>query len=326
MLLQYLTEHGVMKALCEQAHSANPALRLNALWALKHFVDGVSPELKKTCLEQLEPGWLVQLISDEEHGSSMFVSKDRETAGDDLDEDMDAPQPEAALKWIYAAGGTIHELDGASSSKLRQVEDYLTSVRESELNPARKARNDNLAIQEQGIDFIRNLIGQPETSSATETAAQSTEVVDYLFNALGQDRLFDILSSKLRAKVLPPFSRRNSSGRETKVFHPLARIIAVVIYILVHISASGPRYRQLVVTQTELLKLLAQQTASKDREVRVALCHLLLNLTWKDNEAEGQACAQRAMELKKLGFHTRMETLMRQERDLDVRERAKLAA
>lgn len=311
-----------MKVLCEHAHSFNPALRLNALWALKHFVDGVSLSLKKTCLEQLEPGWLIQLISDEDQDDSMSAPK----PGDDLDEEMDGESHEGPLRWLYAANGTISILDAIESTRLRQIEDYLSSIRESESNPVPKARNDNLAIQEQGIDFIRNLIGRVD-GGGTDSPNENVEVLDYLFKSLGQDRLFDILASKLRAKVLHPFSRKaNVAGRETKVLHPLARIVTVVIYILVHIAATDPRYCQLVISQTELLKLLVQQASSKDREVRLALCHLLYNLMCKDNGAEAQACAQRAAELKRLGFQTRMEALMHQERDLDVRERAKTAA
>lgn len=309
--------------LCEHAHSFNPALRLNAVWALKHFVDGVSLNVKKTCLEQLEPSWLLQLISDEEQDENMHSSK----IGDELDEEMDSEQLDGPPRWLYAAEGSVHIMDTSESSRLRQIEDYLSSIRESESNPVPKARNDVLAIQEQGVDFIRNLIGRVDTGPGADSSSENAEVNDYLFKALGQDRLFEILASKLRAKVLHPFSRKSGiTGRETKVIHPQARIVAAVIYILAHIAATGPRYCQLVISQTELLKLLVQQANSKDRDVRLALCQLLFNLTCKDNGTESQGCAQRAAELKRLGFHTRMETLMRQERDLNVRESAKTAA
>ncbi len=134
-------------------------------------------------------------------------------------------------------------------------------------------------------------------------------------------------ATKLRARVIHPFSRNTrSAGRETKIVHPNARIVAVVIYILTHIAATGPRYCQLVMSQTELLKLLVQQASNKDCEVRLALCRLLYNLTTKDNGADSQACAQRAAELRRLGFSSKIETLMKQDRDLNVRENARMAA
>ncbi|KAF7550573.1 hypothetical protein G7046_g7965 [Stylonectria norvegica] len=324
---EYLTELGVMDILCEHAHSANPALRLNSLWALKHFVDAVGPELKKACLRKLEPGWLVQLICDDTEDLALHVARQRDVSVVDMDDDVDMQSSEEPHRWQYGSNGLLLQLDSSQSTRLRQAEDKLASVRESELNPVRRARNHDLAIQEQGLDFIRNLIGRPGTGLASESASETTEMIDYLFSELGQDRLFEILASKLRSKVLHPFSRRAPvAGRETRVLHPQPKIIMAVIYILVHMAASIPRHRQLVIAQTELLKLLAQQASSKDKDVRVALCHLTINLTWQDDGDEAQACAQRAHELRKLGYHTKMETLKHQDGDLDVRERAKTAA
>jgi hypothetical protein len=37
-------------------------------------------------------------------------------------------------------------------------------------------------------------------------------MIDFLFNALGQDQVFEILASKLRSKVINPFNRRRSSA------------------------------------------------------------------------------------------------------------------
>ncbi|CAM1510409.1 Fc.00g007440.m01.CDS01 [Cosmosporella sp. VM-42] len=325
---EILTEQGVMKVLCEHAHNENPALRLNALWALKHFIDAVGPELKKDCLQKLEPGWLIQLICDDTEDSALQMARQREALGVDMDDDIDMQSSDERHRWLYGSNGMLQELDSLQSTKLRQVEDKLAAVREAELNPVRRARNDDLAIQEQGLDFIRNFIGRPGAAGlAAESASETTEMVDHLFSELGQDTLFEILASKLRAKVLHPFSRRTPvAGRETRVVHPQAKIIMAVIWILVHMAASIPRHRQLVISQTELLKLLAQQSSSKDKEVRVALCHLIINLTWQEDDGEAQACSQRAQELKKLGYHTKMEALKRQDVDLDVRERAKTAA
>lgn len=323
---ELLAENGVMKVLCEHAHSENPALRLNALWALKHFIDAVGPDLKKACLAQLDPGWLEQLICDDTEDLALQMAREREATGLDMDDDVDMQQSDEAHRWVYGTNGMLRELDATNSTRLRQVEDKLAAVRESELNPVRRARNDDLAIQEQGLDFIRNLIGRPG-AGLSETTNETTEMIDYLLRELGTERLFEILSSKLRAKVLRPFSRRAPvTGRETRLLHPQAKIIVAVIYILVHIAASIPRHRQMVISQTELLKLLAQQASSKDREVRVALCHLVINLTWQEDDGEAQACAQRAHELRKLGFHAKMEALTKQDGDLDVRERAKTAA
>ncbi|KAK2592752.1 hypothetical protein QQS21_009556 [Conoideocrella luteorostrata] len=324
---ELLTDNGVIRILCEHSHSDNPALRLNALWALKHLADAVGPDLKKQCLQQLEPSWLLQLISDDSQECSLYALKSKEPLVDDLDEDMDTQPLDEPIRWLYGTNGAIQELDASQSSRLRQAEDRLTSVRETELNPARKARSDILATQEQSLDFIRNLISGPVDGGLSEGPCDATEMIDFLFGELGQDRLFEILASKLRTRMLHPFSRREPvAGRETKILHPQAKIVVAVIYILVHIAASIPRHQQLIIAQTDLLKLLASQASSKDRVVRGALCHLVINLTWQEDENEAQGCSHRARELKKLGFHAKMDTLKLQDRDLDVREHAKKAA
>ncbi|KAJ5004616.1 hypothetical protein K4K48_009412 [Colletotrichum sp. SAR 10_66] len=333
LVTEVLADKGVMKILCEHAHSLNAALRLNALWALKHFVHAVDPETKKQCLEELESGWLVQLICDDTEDDALFLARskmDKQNAidvGDDMDGDVEMDQPDSLSRSWLSSSIPPQDVDGKRPAKFRQTEARLAALREAELNPLRKARNDDLAIQEQGLDFIRNLIGAAGSGSSTESANETTEMIDYLFSELGQDRFFDILARKLQAKVLHPTSRRSvgsAAGREARVLYPQAKIIEAVVFILVHMAASIPKHRQLVIAQTDLLKLLANHFNSKDKEVRVALCHLINNLTWQDDESDARACAQRAYELKKLGFLTKLEGL-EDDCELDVRERAKSA-
>lgn len=53
----------------------NAKLRLNALWALKHFVHSVSNDMKRLCLEELGQGWLVQLICDDTEDEALTTSR-----------------------------------------------------------------------------------------------------------------------------------------------------------------------------------------------------------------------------------------------------------
>lgn len=244
-----------------------------------------------------------------------------------MDEDIDmglADNPSRA--WLstsfYKSPATLAHTD---IRILQLAEEQLEALRENDLDPVRKARGDDEAIQEQGLDFIRNLIGGGHSGNSADSLNDTTEMIDFLFSTLGQDRLFEILASKLRTKVFHPFSRRDRTGSETRIAPPKPKIIVSVIYILVHIAASIPRHRQLVVSQTELLRQLQKLFTSKDREVRVALCHLINNLTWQDNASDGPGCSQRAQELKNLGFLTKLEALKEGDDELDVRERAKSA-
>ncbi|KAI1135241.1 ARM repeat-containing protein [Hypoxylon sp. FL0543] len=327
-----LVEAGILKALCEHAHSQNAALRLNALWALKHLVHSASVDLKKRAVEELESGWLVRLICDDTEDDALFSAKtrsEREAAQDtldDMDEDIDMGlADDQSRNWLSTSFYKTPTTRGTPDVRMLRQAEALETLREAELNPIRKARHDDLAIQEQGLGFIRNLIGGAHSSSNADSPNDTTEMIDFLFSTLGQDQLFGILASKLRVKVLHPFSQRGGTNSEARILPPQTKIIESVIYILVHIAASIPRHRQLVVSQTELLKQLAKLFNNQDREVRVALCHLINNLTWQDNASDGPGCSQRAQELKKLGFLTKLEALKEGDDELDVRERAKSA-
>lgn len=324
---------GVLVVLCEHAHSLNSALRRNALWALKHLVDSTSVSYKKQCVEELESGWLVQLICDDTEDEALFSARTRSgrqstsTTPDVMDEDVDMSfADEHNRPWLAS---TLHKSASPSPGSpvriLQLAESQLEALKEKEQNPIRKAREDDLDIQEQGLNFIRNLIGNAHATNSPDATSDTTEMIDYLLSTLGQDRLFTILASKLKSKVLHPFSRRGTGGSETRVLPPQAKTIAAVIYILVHIAASIPRHRQLVIAQTDLLKQLAKLFNSQDREVRVALCHLINNLTWQDDGSDASACSQRAAELRNLGFLSKLEALNQSDDELDVRERAKCA-
>ncbi|KAL2255663.1 hypothetical protein VTK26DRAFT_2926 [Humicola hyalothermophila] len=355
-MVKPLLEVGIVRILCEQAHSLNPGLRLNSLWALKHLVVDVDNDLKKQCLEELEPGWLVQLISDDtseeealEHARSRSARRATD-ADDDEDMDTDAAYEDDGsntFSWAWPALGRVANLAAGSSPRLQQASQKLAALRDAELNPARRARNDNLAIQEQGLGFIRNLI-------MLTTPSDQTDMVDYLFSELGQDRLFSILADKLKVRVVGALGRRHTNSRRGRadnnsnnnstttttattttsiptnprdavVLYPQARIIENLTYILVHIAASVPRHRQLVVAQTELLKLLGGHFGSRDVGVRRALCQLFMNLLCLDSDGDRLPCEQRASELERLGFLAKLEGLEREDADLDVRERAKAA-
>lgn len=321
----------------------------------------VDNNLRKQCLEELEPGWLVQLISDdtsEEESLHVRMRPERRPTDADDDEDMDADNYDEdddndnnggdGRSWVWPAMSRFSTASSmplrAPSSRMQQAGFKLAALRDTELNPARKARNDSLAIQEQGLGFIRNLV-------FLSTPPNQTEMVDYLFSELGQDRLFGILADKLKVRVVGALGRRrhharggggiargdnnnnnissntttSSSSRGTVVLYPQARIIENLTYILVHIAASIPRHRQLVMAQTELLRLLGAHFNSADVGVRRALCQLFMNLSCLDSDSDRQPCSQRALELERLGFLAKLEGLEHEDCDLDVRERAKAA-
>ncbi|EPE08802.1 armadillo repeat protein [Ophiostoma piceae UAMH 11346] len=433
---------GIMDELCTHAHSQTSAIRLNALWALKHLVDGVGPAVKKACLEQLGSGWLLRLIDydsesdsatssfheaadnfrgipsdsfatqpsadvrmdeDVEMGQSDGEHKDKEfdddeNGGNDINSHGQAAasvtagkMPWTATPVVSAGAGTTSSLQRARfpqtshersrTGRLRQAEAKIAALRDLEQNAQRRSVHDDILIQEQGLHFIRNLIGlgsvlpvaapspgspvaahtlRPSDSSESSSAAvpaavvtaggssaivrdptnDATEMIDYLFNEFGQDQFFAMLLHKVRPRLRPlrfstrsadgpaslPFMDTRAVGRDVpRMQAPRAKVIEAVVYILVHIAAGVVRHRQIVVAQTELMRTLMGQFTSRDKDVRVALCHLVSNLTWRDSTADTMGAQQRGLELKKLGAGAHLEHLLT-DGELDVREQAKMAA
>src|SRR5687768_16001021 len=80
-------EMGILKLICEFAHSSNLSLRLNSMWALKHLVYSAENEVKTSCLEQLKTGWLVDLISWDEDLDAVGHGHSSDDDDDGMDED-----------------------------------------------------------------------------------------------------------------------------------------------------------------------------------------------------------------------------------------------
>ena len=160
----------------------NAKLRLNALWALKHFVHNVGNDMKRQCLDELGQGWLVQLICDDTEDEALLSSKgrsDKTAIMEEMDEDVEMDHFEEQIDTALGLGRASTSRPSSSRSKsIQQAELRLAALRDAETNPARKARKDDIAVQEQGLDFIRNLIGGAGQGGTAET----TEMIDFPFH------------------------------------------------------------------------------------------------------------------------------------------------
>ena len=299
------------------------------------------------CLEELGPGWLKQIIcSDaEDLGFSLgHRSGERESsggtpiamgtpnaAGEQVDllnavEEEYTGSSEAAdeeeneeVHMVDSIGAlskidNIHKKRVFSANSKNATHNNATGP-ESDFEAAAQAKMDDILVQEQGLNFIRNLIcGQ-----------DATEMIDYIFRELGQDKLFEILASKLRPKVVDAFSRdRRSTGNAVKYIPPQQEILTSVCYILVHLAAGSPRHRQLLISQVELLKLVVPLFGHHSAEVRTCCAWIVINLTYTDDQSDKVHCKTRAYELRKLGVYEKLEEL-ESDPELDVRERTQTA-
>jgi len=183
---------------------------------------------------------------------------------------------------------------------------YLASIKAAEeAAAARSIATTQTTIQAQGLDFLRNLIIGPG----------APEMIDNLFSAVGAQRIFDLLLSKL-----PSSTTTTTTTTATSSETPPPDIIHSTIFVVVHIAAGAPRHRALLIQQTPLLLALFPCLKHADPRIRVASVWALNNLTWVDNQADAVGARARVAELRRLGFEGALRD-MKEDGSLDVRER-----
>ncbi|KAI4123147.1 MAG: hypothetical protein LQ338_005414 [Usnochroma carphineum] len=335
-----ILEAGILKTLCDHARAVDPNLRLSSIWALKHLILSAPKHLKLECLGGLGPGWLKHIIS-QDVGDSFSASGARSERNPGLGTPLAMGTPNAAGEQVdllnaidgsaegyrLANDGDEEEskmVDGPGALSRRELESEQQNQQQSQwrapsrrnvIGAANQLRADDVAVQKEGLDFIRNLI----------CGSAALEMIDCLFEELGQNRMFEILISKLRPRLVNAFNReRRSVENSVRQTPPQTDIVTSVCYIVVHLAAGRPRHRQLLVSQSELLKLILPLFAHPDPQIRSCCAWIVINLTWVDDQSDHSNCRERAKELVRLGWYEKLQVL---ESDpvLDVRERTKTA-
>jgi hypothetical protein len=248
-------------------------------------------------VQELGPDWIKQLIStdpsDVPEGTVIGVlASSRTTNGFDH--------------------GNVVEVKSANSerhkkSAVKRRQQVLTE----EASLSMHTVEDDTAIQAELFDLIRNLICGEETA----------EMIDYVLKAIGQKDFFEIMLDRVRPKTIA-----GPTLKDTKTMPAAIDVIVNVLYIIVHVAASLPKFRSMVAGQTNLLRQILAFLNHSNREIRLPCCWIAINLTYADDELDRGGCRQRAQELHKLGYLTKLKALGKEvDLDLDVRERAKTA-
>ena len=294
-------DSSVIKKLCEQAHSANARLRLESIWALKQLVVNAPRKLKQEVVNELGSSWIKLLIRTDPYdipeGEVIgLIDKDyppRSKYGDTEDvvmsEDSDGEEP-----MTYADASSEHVSDNEDDFDKHTPED-------------------DLAIQEQVLDLIRNIF---VTSTLSETAA---DLVDYVLQEMGTEEFFQIMKARISPRTVYGPTRKDNH-----VTPAPAGVITRVLYIVLHIAACSQKWRMAIASEHELLKRILSFSSHAEREVRANCCWLAINLMFEDEVSDRASCRRRANELSKLGYRLQLQKL-ENDPDLDVRERAKTA-
>ncbi|KAL8841783.1 MAG: hypothetical protein Q9170_000816 [Blastenia crenularia] len=330
-----ILEAGIVKTLCDHARSMDLNLRLNSIWALKHVVNSAPKDLKMECLDELGLGWLQQIVGNDVGDS---IRSDRETsigtplamgtpnaAGDQVDllNASDGPgagvnvaneDDEEDLRMTDSVGA-LSRVEPDPQQRAQRAGPWGDSGGRHGTSVSSQLRADDLAVQRESLDFIRNLI----------CGDDAKEMIDYLFEELGQDRMFEMLISKLRPRLVNAFNRdRRLVDNGVRQTQPQTEIVVAVCWVLVNLAAGHPRHRQLLISHPELMKLILPLSTHPHREVRMSCAWLVTNLTWREDQSDHLSCRERVQELMHLGWYEKLQVL-ESDPDLDVRERTKTA-
>ena len=279
-----LLEKGIIETLCNLVKTYdklpfdenNEALRLNAMWTLKHIITEVDGKIKKQCLDGLDKRWIIEFINRDPNSITIPSLTDDTRMSDDDKFVRNDPCFDAMTPSAYHSSGAQalqnHDIP-FSCNVLRRL-----SAQWHPQDIRANARKALINLQEQALDFIRNLVMPPA----------STSMIDQLLD--NNADFFEVLRKKLASK--PPI-----------------QITHAIVYILVNISASHNDHRMRLIKEGELFKELNKLFECQMDHVRIGLTWLAINLTWLDDGADQENVKHRVGELRRLGFVKGLEWL-----------------
>lgn len=319
---QAIISGDIIPVFCEHAHSSNTKLRIESLWALKHVVYNTANDIKMKVIEGLGSAWIQQVLSQDsastarhsldeeiEQGASVAMGR-ANSAGEQVDilnpmEDIDGPAEDCKTTDTMQPSKMNLDIFNPDAKRRRNL------VLRGSIEQSTQSRQDDIAVQEQIYDLIRNIV----------CGDGATEMIDFLFKEVGQEEFLDALADNLRPRSIQLPHRRDNPTRAIQV--PV-EIISSVSALMIHIAAGLPRHRQLLVSHKDLLRSLVGHFNHPHREVRVSCVWVVINLVYKEDQSDHEGCRERAARLKELGVIERLVSL-EEDSDLDVRERTKTA-
>jgi hypothetical protein len=279
-------------------------------------------------VEELEPGWLKQVICQDPSDPSIrrkveddmgFASSIGMGTPNSVGEQVDLLNPVDDSHEREAETQEDHRMADTAMPPKANVDMVPTEndrrrklALNGDLDHTKQARRDDVQVQEQTLDLVRNLI----------CGSGASEMIDFLFQEVGQNDLFDMLADKLRAKPLSGYNRKDPASSKSLPVPP--EILCSVTYIMIHLAAGLSRHRQLLVLHPQLLKLMMPLFNHANKQVRVNCVWVVINLTYEDDQSDRASCRERAIKLKALGVMERLASLQ-DDSESDVRERTKTA-
>ena len=330
-----LVREGVVEKLVQRVRGEDKGgLRLSSLWALKHLVLGGSREMKLGVLDGLGGDWITGAIQGsgaataetgvEGRGGGVALSTPNaageqvdllnpegdgeDDTGMDVDDDGEVLYDESSSTHYQASSlrSTLPPLTHTQSHTTRTL---LSALRHAEHSPLLAAQRADLLLQEQALDFLRNLLNGDDCAA----------LLDHLLTTLGTSQFFALLHAKLA-----PMSSKTGSKTGGVVVYPPTELILSAVNILTHIANASPVHKTLLTSQTSLLTAWLPHFSHADRRVRVMSLWAVCSLTWIEDEGDRAAARQRGEVLRRTGIEAAVRGLAG-DSDTDCRERVRTA-
>lgn len=354
---QDIIKQGVVKTLCEHAHSDDIRVRSISLWAMKHLVSQAPSEIKQSCVEQLDISWLMHVIDGNASTKPGVISTGGQTPPSKLGPGLSIG---AASNALGERVSILHmpdddekmrdESTGTSPTFQQDPDITNTSLADNEANPSGNSTfspfskpldprhqkylqtiksteeaekfeeplKQKQQLEAHALDILRNVLCPPGQH----------EMIDYVLGKIGGPRLYQTLATKLQ-----PQQAESSMSTTSKPVDALPnKTLDSALKTLCHIAAGPPRHRNaLVKNQQSLLQLLLPLFKHSNSEIRQTCCWICTNLMWVDDGSDVHSAKERASTLRRLGFESPLDELSRRPADggreasQDVRERAAAA-
>lgn len=311
--------------------------------------------MKVHCLDELGVGWLSQVLNGEPLKSSAPLGMGTANAAGeqvdilnavddphmDVDEATSSSEDENTMTDDMPSLRR-HQRPESRYTSATNIRDRLQQIKNDEQDVRLNSERDDIRIQEQALDFIRNFITEEKASG---------DMIEELLNSFGHSAFFELIDSKLRPKGSsassypnPPATstgpsywtnnpqRLSSFSSPTQTLtqqpnwaaYPATDLIIATLYILVHLANGRPNHRSLLISQTNLMSHIRPLLTHPRRDVRLPCAWLINNLVWVEDQTDEGPTRERALQLRTLGFEEGARMLGR-DMDLDIRERAKTA-
>ncbi|OGE51459.1 hypothetical protein PENARI_c013G05643 [Penicillium arizonense] len=315
----------IIPILCEHARSPNIKLQIESLWAIKHLVYDTTIDIRIKIVENLTPQWIMQVLSrdpvravsrqsvEEEIDQNAGIAMGRSNSAG---EQVDILNPmEASAQWDedFKMTDTMPPSKMSLEMFVQDASRRRKLVLNGSLAQTTQSRHDDIAVQEQTFDLLRNVT----------CGDHATEMIDYLFKEIGQNEFLDTIAEALRPRTIQLPHRREVSSQANQNLRVPKEIIIAVAALLIHLAAGHPRHRRAVTFHRSILPHLANYLNHPNKDVRRTCVWVTINLAFEEDQNDFEGCRERAIRLRSLGFGERLAALQ-DDVDLDIRERIKV--